>query len=429
MSKDLLKTLIRDFHLEPIRPLVKRDFELRTDLNKIVTVTGARRSGKSSLLLETVRTLRESHAPEQLVYLNFEDERLELQASELNLIIESYRELYPEQDLDQCFWFFDEIQNVSGWEKFVRRLDETISKKIFVTGSNSKLLSSEIATSLRGRSLNFEVFPLSFAEFLRFKEIEADIHSSKSRAIIRNAFDQYLQEGGFPEVALLEDPGLKRKLLVEYFDVMIYRDLLERYQHNNLPSLKFFLKRCLESVTSNISINKIYNDLKSAGFRIGKDTLYQYLDQATAIYLLHIAYKYDPSVVRRELGIKKVYVADNGLLSAQSWAIGKDKGKLLENLIAVELRRQDQQLQFADSGKECDFIFTSRNNTLTPIQVSYDLSKPDTKKREVAGLISGAHQVKASRGTIITHDSEETLNQDGIEISITPAWRYLLSGD
>ncbi|QQZ30135.1 ATP-binding protein [Thiothrix subterranea] len=425
-KKELLKTLIRDFHLRDIPTLKPRLLDIPLHLNKVVTLTGVRRSGKSSILLQAIEQLRQTVPREQIVYLNFEDERLDLATHELDLIVQAYRELYPALDLAQCYFFFDEIQNISRWELFVRRLDDSVSRHLFITGSNSKLLGSEIATALRGRTLRYEVFPLSFGEYLAFQGIVPDLHSSQSVALINVAFEQFMLHGGFPEVVLLDDDNIRRKLLTEYFDVMIYRDLIERYQERNVQALKFFLRRCIESVTSPLSINKIHNELKSAGFRVSKDTLHQYLEQANAIYLLQLAYKYDPSLVRRELGDKKAYIVDNGLINAFSWRAGQDKGKLLENLMAMELRKQGLELLFVKGAQECDFVVQQATGELLPMQVCYELGDPTTRAREVAGLLAACRFCGVQQGVIVTRDEDAQWQEDGVMIRVVAAWRYLL---
>lgn len=425
-KKELLKTLIRDFHLRDIPALKPRLLDIPLHLNKVVTLTGVRRSGKSSILLQAIEQLRKTVPREQIVYLNFEDERLDLATHELDLIVQAYRELYPALDLAQCYFFFDEIQNISRWELFVRRLDDGVSRHLFITGSNSKLLGSEIATALRGRTLRYEVFPLSFGEYLAFQGILPDLHSSQSVALINVAFEQFMLHGGFPEVVLLDDDNIRRKLLTEYFDVMIYRDLIERYQERNVQALKFFLRRCIEGVTSPLSINKIHNELKSAGFRVSKDTLHQYLEQANAIYLLQLAYKYDPSLVRRELGDKKAYIVDNGLINAFSWRAGQDKGKLLENLMAMELRKQGLELMFVKGAQESDFVVQQPTGELLPMQVCYELGDPSTRAREVAGLLAACRFCGVQQGVIVTRDEDAQWQEDGVMIRVVAAWRYLL---
>ncbi|NCO13941.1 MAG: ATP-binding protein, partial [Thiomicrospira sp.] len=363
---------------------------------------------------------------EKLVYLSFEDERLSLQAEDLDLILQAYRELYPELDLSQCYFFFDEIQEVQGWEKFIRRLDDSVSRRIYLTGSNSKLLSSEIATSLRGRCLSFEMFPLSFREFLRFKNIEPDIVSSKGRALLNTTFEQYLVQGGFPELVAIESAEIRRKILQDYYDVMLFRDVIERYQEGNIPALKYFLKRLLESVSSPLSIAKIHNEMKSAGFRVGKNSLHDYLAMSEAVYFTLIASKYDPSIVRQNMAEKKGYIIDNGFLTQLSFRYQQDHGKLLENLVAISLRRQNQNLHFIKGSQECDFVFQTEDGMM-PLQVAYDLSHPDTLTRELNGLVKAAEFLNQRKGVIITHNEARELVHHNIEVKMLPAWQFLLS--
>ncbi|WP_127471435.1 ATP-binding protein [Thiomicrorhabdus aquaedulcis] len=425
-TKSLFKQLIADFHAAPIRPLMTRDVVLPLDIEKIVVVTGMRRVGKTSLLLNAIETLRQSVAVQKILYLSFEDERLNVQAEDLDLILQAYRELYPELDLSQCYFFFDEIQEISGWEKFIRRLDDAISRHIYLTGSNSKLLSSEIATSLRGRCLSFEVFPLSFGEFLRFKNIAPDLISSKGRALIGLEFERYLIQGGFPELVNIESSEIRRKIIQDYYDVMLFRDVIERYQESNIPALKYFLKRVLESVSSSLSIAKIHNEMKSAGFKVGKNSLHDYLAMSEAVYFTVIASKFDPSIVRQTMAEKKGYIIDNGFLTQLSFRYQHDYGKLLENLVAISLRRQDPNVHFIKGVQECDFVLSTAKGLL-PVQVAYDLSHPDTLARELKGLVKAAQFLNASAGIIVTLNEERTLIHHGINVTILSAWQFLLT--
>lgn len=422
--KNLFKQLILDFHQAQLRPLKARDLTLPLNLNKIIVVTGMRRVGKTSLLLHAIAQLRKTLPVKNIIYINFEDERLQASAENLDELLQAYRELYPNLQLADCYFFFDEIQEVEGWEKFVRRLDDTISQHIFITGSNSKLLSSDIATALRGRSIRYELFPLSFSEFLRFKTIAEDTISSQGRALTLATFYQYLKQGGLPELAFIEDANIHTKIVQEYYDVMIFKDIVERYQESNLPALKYFLKRLIESIGSPLSINKVHNEMKSLGFRVGKNTLHDYFAITEAIYLTINACKYDPSIVRQNMADKKTYVLDNAFLKHLTFRFNQDTGKLLENLIAVELRRHQQEVFFIKDGRECDFIWQEN----LPLQVSVDLSHPDTKAREIAGLIAGAKYLNSQQGLIITLDQEEAFEQEDVHIQVLPAWKFLLEG-
>jgi predicted AAA+ superfamily ATPase len=207
---------------------------------------------------------------------------------------------------------------------------------------------------------------------------------------------------------------------------MLFRDVIERYQEGNIPALKYFLKRLLESVSSPLSIAKIYNEMKSAGFKVGKNSLHDYLAMSEAVYFTLIASKYDPSIVRQNMAEKKGYIIDNGFLTQLSFRYQQDHGKLLENLIAVQLRRQNQTLQFIKGAQECDFVYQTPEGVL-PLQVAYDLSHPDTLRRELNGLVKAAEFLNVSQGLIITlNESRELVHQD-IQVKIRPAWQFLLA--
>ena len=386
-----------------------------------------RRSGKTSYLFNLIEDLLNKSVPVNTVlYVNFEDERLNLKTEELDLLMRSYQELYPDIQLEECYFFFDEIQNIDGWDTFVRRIYDKGMKNIFITGSNARFLSREIATALRGRTICYEVFPLSFHEYLNFKGIVPDVNSTKSIAHINHHLVDYLKNGGFPEVIDYDAP-LRNRVLQEYFNVMIYRDLLERYEIKNLPALKFFLKRILSSATKLISVNNIYNELKSSGFKIGKSQLYENLDACVNIYLAQILRKHTKSPVDRELGDKKIYAIDNGLLNSLDYKFSDDTGKALEQVVFLELRRREQEIYFYKDKSECDFIIRHGIEITKAIQVSVAMSDEKTRKREIRGLTDCCNEFGLQKGLIITRDSSEELDLNGIKISIVPLFRWLLS--
>ncbi len=423
-KKEQLKIIIRDFHLKDSFDVRPRHLQPPFDTKKIITLIGVRRCGKTSILYEMINRLSRDIEKTKILFLNFEDERLDLNIDELDLILQSFSELYPDQDLNECYFFFDEIQNITGWEKFVRRVYDTISKNIFITGSNSKLLSSEIATSLRGRTLSYEVYPLSFSEYLSFKEIEVDLYSSKSLAHIQNAQSVFLKDGGFPEILFL-DEAYKNQTLQEYFNVLLYKDLAERYHITNTVALKFFLKRIIASASKQISINKIYNELKSSGIKIGKNTLYDFLDYVQNIYLALTLQRYDKSLVNKELGEKKVYSIDIGLNNAIEFKFSDDVGKSLENAVFLELKRNNKKLfYYRDLQGECDFIVYEKNTITEAIQVTYDMSDEDTKSRELKGIVNACKYFNLSRGVIVTYDSEDEIIFEDIEIQLVPFYKW-----
>lgn len=426
MKKEILKEIIRDFHVNPLPPLIKRDITIPLRSGKIITLVGARRSGKTYVLFNLVDRLIKSGVDfKNILYVNFEDERIDIKLNELDLILKAYNELYPDIRNKGCYLFFDEIQNIENWEKFIRRVYDSVTKNIFITGSNSKFLSSDIATSLRGRTVSFEVFPLSFREYLRFGKVEVDLYSSKSLARINNYLVRFLRNGGFPEVFDYDD-NMRVKTLQEYFNVMIYRDLIERYKIKNSAVLKFFLKRILASTTKQLSVNTIYNELQSSGFKIGKNQLYEFLEACQNIFLAFVLKKYTHKLVASELGERKVYTIDNGLLNAVSFKFSEDIGKTMEQAVFLELKRRGREVYFYKGKYECDFVVKDGHSVSEAFQVSYSLSDKKTAVREIRGLADACKSFGLKKGTIITSDESKDFEAEGIKIKQVPLYKWLL---
>jgi uncharacterized protein len=413
--KELLKTIIRNFHTRELPNAIERDIKVPLNSGKVVTIIGSRRAGKTFLLYQLMSKLKKK---EQIVYINFEDERLDLKVKDLQLIIDSYLELYPHVKEKDIYFFFDEIQEIDGWEKFVRRVYDQISQKIFITGSSAKLLSKEIATSLRGRTITYELYPLSFAEYLDFKKHTPDIHSTKGKAALISLFDKYLQHGGFPETAKMTQE-LRDKTLKNYYEVMLYRDVVDRYKVTNVLALKMLLKKTIANTARDISINKIFNEFKSQGVKVSKDSLYKYVDYCEDAYLLFVLRQFSESLAKQIP--KKAYVIDPGLSSQLSFSLSKDYGRLLENIIFLELKRRGHDVFLFRNGVECDFIIKSKDKITSAIQVCYSLN-PENKDREFAGLQKAMERFSLRRGIIITHGQEEIVEN----ISVIPVWKWLL---
>lgn len=397
-----------------------------TDSGKIVTLTGVRRSGKTYHLFQVMKDLEKlGVGREKMLYFNFEDERLALTQDKLELILEVLREENPGLDLTGCYFLFDEIQEVEGWEKFVLRVYETISKQVFVTGSNAKLLSSEIVTSLRGRNITYEVYPLSFAEYVEILSPGLNPSKSKDKAILVKLFDKFMHHGGFPEL-VKADEELRNKILQEYFNVMVMRDLIERYQISNSSTLKYFCKRVIGASGGEFSVNKIYNELKSQGYQVSKNTLYLYQDYVETVYLNRFVNKYSHSVVKSENSQKKTYVIDSGLGSSVDFKLGKDIGRLLETVVALELLKQQKQIAYQQNGFECDFVVIDKNIVSEAIQVAANVSDPKTLDREIGGLVRTCLKNDLKEGVIVTLDHEGEMEVDGVKIKMIPAWKYFL---
>jgi uncharacterized protein len=385
IMKNILKKIISDFHSNSGPHFKYRKKKIPLNIDKIITIIGPRRAGKTYSLFQIIETLLKKGVPKShILYLNFEDERLEFNKN-YDIIIDAWLELYPNLDIANSWIFFDEIQEIENWEKFIRRLYDTKTKHIFLAGSNSKLLSQEIATSLRGRSLSFEVMPLSFKEYLDFKNIDkTDRYSTKNSSIINNAFEKFLLLGGYPEIVNYES-NIKIRVLQEYFNVMIYRDLVERYNITNISVLKYLIKRMISSFTKEFSPNKLFNELKTRGFSISKDTVYKMVSQILSVYVFSMPEKFDKSVVKRTMTNKKIYLFDNGYYSASNYSIVEDRGKLLENLVYINLLKKFQDIFFLKNNHECDFICFSRHKKPLIVQATYILHA-DNLKREIKGF-------------------------------------------
>ena len=325
--KDILKSIILEFQQRELPVLMKRKLVINSELPIIITLIGARRSGKTYLLYQIMNELIAGGVKrEDMIFLNFEDERLLLNTNQLDLILQAYSELYPDKKLSECWFFFDEIQNVDGWEKFVRRVFDNYSKHIFVTGSNAKLLSTEIADSLRGRTITYTVYPLSFAEYLNFKEVEYNIIHPLKKAKVINHSLQFIKQGGFPELINFENAE-RIKVLQSYFNTMIFRDIVERYKVNDVQLLKFFIKKLFATIGKPLSINKIYNEIRSMGYKVSNNYLYEFEQYCYAVFLSISVPKFDFSEIKQAKSDKKLYAIDTGLLSSVEFSISENRGK------------------------------------------------------------------------------------------------------
>lgn len=424
ISKDILKTIITDNQQRDFPELWERTLKIPVDSEKIITLAGVRRSGKTYHLFNLIKKLKQQGViPDKILYINFEDERLHVTSDDLDLILQAYQELFSHQPLADCYFFFDEIQEVIGWEKFISRIYSSISKKVFITGSNAKLLSKEIATALRGRTITFEVYPLSFKEYADILAPKINPQGSAGMAKLASMFNQFLYQGGFPEL-IKQDDELKEKILQEYFNVMVLRDLIERYQISSGSTLKYFCKRVVGASGGEFSVNKIYNELKSLGVKVGKDSLYAYQGYVEAIYLNRFITKYSHSVVKAESAMKKTYVIDQGLGAALDYKLSQDRSRLLETTVALELLKQGKQVAYQQNGWECDFVILDKGRVTQAYQVAAELNDLETKEREIKGLVQTCAKFGLNRGFIITLEQAETINHEGVEIAIIPAWQY-----
>jgi predicted AAA+ superfamily ATPase len=424
--KEVIKSIIKDFHKSPKHNYKERNLSVPLNSKKIITIIGSRRTGKTYFLYQLMDKLPVNVKRQDLIYINFEDERLNLKGEDLHLIIESYYELYPENK-NQLYFYFDEIQNIQNWERFVRRIYDTVSKNIVITGSSSKLLSKEIATSLRGRSISYELFPLSFNEYLSFNEIDPDdTYSTRNKARIVKAFNDYLFDGGYPEIVNY-DRELKIKTMQSYLDVMIYRDIIERYDIKNPTALKYFIKKSLSNVSNYLSVNKLFNELKSSGIKIAKDTIYDFINYVNDCYMIFLVNIYSESINVQNSNEKKLYCIDNGIANSVSFKFSENKGRLLENAIYMHLRAKGKEIFYYSEKKESDFVLQKNSKVNAALQVTTELNNSN-KEREVEGLMEALRYFKLKEGIIITLDQSDEIVLENKHISVIPAWKWMLEG-
>ncbi len=358
-----------------------------------------------------------------MIYLNFEDDRLlPIKTRELDAILRAHEELYPEISGRRKYLFLDEVQNAPRWETFVRRVHDTEDVRIFVTGSSSHVLSRELATGLRGRSISYEVFPLSFAEFLSFNDLRHEPYSRTSEAHMAAALTEYLRIGGLPEV-VLADPALRPRILKEYVDLVFYKDLVDRYRVSNPLVLRQLLKQCLGQTASLLNAHKVYNDFRSRGFELGKDTLYRYLGYLEESYLVFQIPVADRSIRRQAVRPKKLHVID--------WALGYplvpessiNSGWKLETAVFLHWRRQREDLAYLDDEREVNLVVNGEHPQAL-INVSLSVSRAETWEREVAALEATRERFPEAARLLIVHESTTREPPPGVEV--VEAWRYLL---
>lgn len=429
-KKEIFKLIIKEFHELELPEIKERDLILPQKTNKIITISGPRRAGKTYYFYQMIRQLKQKVAASRIIYLNFEDDRLlPLSAENLADLMEAYFELYPENKAREVYCFFDEIQNIKNWELFIRRIYDKEKVKIFLTGSSSKLLSKEIATCLRGRTLNYQIFPLSFREFLRFKNIELDkdFSYSKTRFQIKKLFEEYLIFGGFPEV-VLEKNDLKLPVLKNYYDLMIYRDLVERFAVRNTAFLKSLTKYLLTNISTTFSVNAYYQSLEKS-LKPAKETVLEYLSYLQEIELIFLAPIFSYSLKVQQVNPKKNYAIDNGLRNTVSFRFSQDLGRLLENLVFIELKRRNKEVYYHKQKKEANFVVKGNLKAIQAIQVAQELNEKN-KERELGGLLEAMSEYQLQDGLILTRDQEEeTIEKIGrrkVKIKITPVWKWLL---
>lgn len=424
MTSDSLKYVLRQF-VERTLPVCRpRELVLPTETGKVIGLAGVRRSGKTFLFFDAIRRLAEQGVDRRrLVYLNFEDDRLQpIKAADLDLVLRSQHELFPEISRQRIYLFLDEVQNVPGWERWARRLQDTEDVGLFVTGSSSRLLSRDLATALRGRSLTLEVFPLSFREYLAFRDLPIVPSSAANESSLRAALETYLQWGGFPEI-VLADETLRPLILEEYASLMLYRDVVERYGVRNEKLMRELLRHAFRNTACLLNISKLHRDFTSLGFTVSKNTLFEYLGYLEDAFLVFLLPKQEASVRKQAHNPKKLHVIDPGLVAAFKAYPGRDIGHKLETTVFLHLRRRRKDLFYYADGSEVDLC--DGDGTLF-FNTCFDLAEPETMRREKGAMALGRMRWPDARGRLLYHEYAP-----GVEKTFPtaePAWKFLLDG-
>ncbi|OGV25816.1 MAG: ATPase [Legionellales bacterium RIFCSPHIGHO2_12_FULL_37_14] len=376
--------------------------------NKIKVAIGMRRTGKTVFIFQQISNLLQTGVSlSEILYINFEDDRLlSLTRNKLSEILDSFYSFYPENHQKKCYFFLDEIQNVEDWPIIIRRFFDTKLVDIYLTGSSAKLLSKEIATSLRGRSLSVEIWPFDFNEYLQAKDLHIDrtIMGAKTKDLLNQMLDKYLLCGGFPEVTNYESMA-REQTLQEYVTVVTYRDIVERYQITHPAIVKYMIITLISNVASPFSINKFYNDLKSQGYKIGKDSLYEYTQYIEDVFLVFFVPLYSTSIRKVHTNPKKIYAIDPGLVRAMCLNYEQDFGHLFENLVYLDLRRKGYKVYYylTKERYEVDFFIENTKGKQSLIQVVWDTSDRKTQDREERALSSAMQELKVS-GYLVTKE-------------------------
>lgn len=379
--RTIISQLIDDFQERDLPAPVPRTNVFPQIKGKANVVIGMRRSGKTWFCFQKINALLQKNIlRNQILYINFEDERLiDFEVNHFQEILDVYYGKFPDNKNKTCYFFFDELQRILQWEMFIRRLLDSENIQIYITGSSSKLLSTEIATSLRGRSLTTEIFPFSFQEFLKYHGLcdeTPENFGSKTTAVLRNAVKKYFIDGGFPEVQNI-DPDIKIEILQGYIDTVLLKDVIERHAVSNITAMKHLVKTLMRSAGCKFSINKFYNTLKSMSVKCTKNSLYTYLDHLTDAFVFYQIPIHTRSEKSRMINPAKMYTIDTGLLNAMTFQNSADSGPILENMVFMHLRRNKYQVEYVNTknGFETDFFARHPvNKDVKLIQVCWQMS-------------------------------------------------------
>lgn len=409
---NLLNTLLFEFKEKLIATEKSwhRDASFPEVPEKIKVALGMRRSGKTYFLLQTIaKLINEQHIPlQRILYLNFEDDRL-LPCTQDNFrdLLDGFYRLYPDNHDQLCYLFLDEVQNVENWALVIRRIFDTKKVQVFLSGSSAKLLSKEIATELRGRSIATEIWPLSFKEYLNVHDavIQTDLFAQKTHDLLFHYLKNYMATGGFPEIQNLSI-GDSRQILQDYVELVIMKDIIERHNITNISLIKYIVQTMIKNPATGFSVNKFANDVKSQGLSGAKNTISDYLSYLEDAYLIFSVSLFSESIRKTESNPKKMYAIDTGLVKAFSFSFTENHGHLFENMFFLDLKRTGHKIYYylTKERYEVDFLVEDRLGEKKLYQVVWDCRDKETLDREMRAL-KIAEEELGIKGALITPEN------------------------
>lgn len=423
MNKDALKYVIRQSVDRKLPAVFAREVVLPLTSGKIVALIGIRRSGKTFLMFDAIhRLVAQGVDRRQILYLNFEDDRLyPTYAGELDLILTAHGELFPDFQATRRYVFLDEVQVVPGWERYARRLLDTEDVTLCVSGSSSDMLTRQLAPALRGRSIGLEVGPLSFREVLRFRNVALKSFRKTDEALALHLLEEYVQWGGLPEI-VMAPPEMRPLIIAEYASLIFFKDIVERYGIKNEMVMKLLVQHCALQPSSLLSINKLYGDFRSRGLQCSKNTLYEYLhnlEDAGVVFRLPI---HDPSLRRQAQNPHKIHLVDTGLIQAYAADPGQNLGHRLETVVFLHERRRPGRFFYFKNGFELDLV-VERQGQLLVLNTTWSLSAPQTRRRESDAMRAAAERYPKAERMLIVHEHDRRSLPENC--AVVPAWRYV----
>ncbi len=431
------RKIISEWLTDDIPDVKMRDIDIPLDSSKIITIIGPRRSGKTYFLYYIIKELTKKEPRKNILYINFEDERLvNINISDLEYIIPLFFELANPDKTKKIYLFFDEIQNIKFWEKYIRRIYDRSIYQIYLTGSSSKLLSREISSSLRGRNLEYIIMPLNFKEYLKFNNIEYSnlVSYTDESGYILSELNQFLNYGGYPEVAMEKDKKIKLKILTSYYNTIFAMDMAEHFGISEINVLNAFMKYLSSVYSKYFSISKIYNIFKSAGYKISKNKLLEFLYDSEEIFFFFSFQIYSGSEKKKMSYQKKIYVIDPGIINSLKNEMSISR--LMENTVFLELYKRSMENNFSiaywkeygkTNGKEVDFLLYEEFKIMELIQVTYISDLKEINNREISGLLAAAKYFKCNNLLIITWNYEGEIIENDEKIIFKPLYKWLLN--